>query len=100
MPEPDAAAYEELLERRVDGAPRKRTVQKASRPRQALGAGAFMGAVALGFQQVFDPPDDEEIVLEVEATEPLDERWVSLDYDPTSVARTRANVRPWLAATL
>jgi hypothetical protein len=99
MQEVDAAAYEELLERRVDASHRKRTIPRASRPRQALGAGALMTAVALGFQHVFDPPDDEEIILEVDAAEPLDDRWVTVDHDPTNVARTRAFVRPWLAPT-
>ena len=97
MPDVDAAAHEEHLERRIDGTPRKRTVRKASRTRSALGGGALMGAVALGFQQVFDPPDDEEVVLEVEASEPLDDRWVSYDHDAFSPARSRALVRPWLA---
>jgi hypothetical protein len=53
--------------------------------------------VALGLQEVFDPRDGDEIVLFVDAGgEPDDGQPVTLDYDPTSAARSRAHVRPWL----
>ena len=97
MPEVDPIAHAELLDRRVDGGGPRRPVRKASRRRSAIGGGALMTAVALGFQHVFEPPDEEEVVLEVEASEPLDDRWVAYDHDPFSPARSRATVRPWLA---
>ena len=96
MEEPDAAAHEALIERRIDGDAARRPVRKASRRRSAVGGGALMTAVALGFQHVFEPPDEEEVVLEVEASEPLDDRWVTYEHDPSSPARSRASVRPWL----
>ena len=99
MPEADPIAHAELLERRIDGVVAPRKVKRASRTRSALGGGALMGAVALGFQQVFDPPDDDEVVLEVESTEPLDDRWVTYEHDAFSPGRARATVRPWLAPT-
>jgi hypothetical protein len=98
MPAPDPDAHEALLERRIDGDAARRPVRKATRRRAAVGGSALMTAVALGFQHVFEPPDDEEVVLEVEASEPLDERWVTYEHDPFSPARSRATVRPWLAA--
>lgn len=97
MQEPDAAAHEALLERRIDGDAVRRPVRKASRRRSAVGGSALLTAVALGFQHVFDPPDDDEVVLEVEASEPLDDRWVTYEHDPFSPARSCASVRPWLA---
>lgn len=98
MREPDPIAHELVLERRVDRVAGDRKVRRAGQPRKAIGAGALMTAVALGFQHVFDPPDDEEVVLEVDASEPLDERWVAYDHDATSPSRSRAHVRPWLAS--
>jgi hypothetical protein len=90
--------YDEMTERRIDRpTASRRSVRTAPRPRRALGAGAFITAVALGLQEVFDPRDEEEIVLEVDLSgEPDDDRPVVLDYDPHSAARTRAHVRPWL----
>jgi hypothetical protein len=45
---------------------------------------------------VFDPPKDDEIVLEVDTSElDRDDEPVTVDYDPTSVQRSRAHVRPW-----
>lgn len=93
----DHAAHEALLQRRIDGPGPKRTVKRASRGRQFAGGAAMLTAVGLGLQQVFDPPAEEEVVLEVDATEPLGDRWVTFEYDPASVARSRIHLRPWLA---
>ena len=98
MPAPDPIAHELLLQRRIDRAAGDRKIRRPAPPRRAVGAGAFAAALALGFQHVFQPPDDEEVVLEIEAAEPLDERWVTYEHDPFSPARSRARVRPWLAA--
>ena len=67
--------YDEATERRIDGAPRRRTVRHAPRSRRAVGAGAFMTAVALGLQEVFDPRDADEIVLEVDLSGELTCDW-------------------------
>jgi hypothetical protein len=91
--------YDEATARRIDRSPRRREVRQAPRSRRAFGAGALMTAVALGLQEVFDPRDDDEIILEVDlAGEPHDDQPVTLDYDPHSAARSRAHVRPWLLA--
>ena len=90
--------YDELTERRIDRSTlERRTVRSTPRSRRALGGGALMAAVALGLQEVFDPRDEEEIVLEVDASGAPDaDRPVVVEYDPYSAARTRAHVRPWL----
>lgn len=97
MPDADPLAHEELLERRIDGVRTERKVRRASRPRQLAGGAAMMGAIGLGLQEVFQPKDEEGIVLEVDATEPLDDRWVTYEHDSVSPSRSRALVRPWLA---
>jgi hypothetical protein len=97
VPEPEPAAHEALLERRIDGAGSARKVRRASHGRNLAGSAALLTAVGLGLQEVFQPRDEEEIVLEVEAGEPLDDRWVAYDHDPFSPSRSRALVRPWLA---
>jgi hypothetical protein len=89
--------YDEVTERRIDGRRRRRVARRAPAGARAAGAGAFLAAVALGLQHVFDPDAGEEIVLEIDAAgEPLDEQAVLVDFDPTSVHRSRAHVRPWL----
>ena len=98
MPEPDAAAHDVLLQRRIDGVAPPRKVRRASGGRSLAGSAALLTAVGLGLQEVFQPRDEEEVVLEVEAAEPLDDRWVTYEHDPFSPARSRATVRPWLAA--
>ena len=100
MPEPDPIAHEALLQRRIDGAAaaaERRKVRRASRSRQLAGGAALAGAIGLGLQEVFQPKDEEEIVLEVDATEPLGDRWVAYEHDPYAPSRSRALVRPWLA---
>ena len=89
--------YDEATERRIDGAARRRTVRRAPVGARAAGAGALLTAVALGLQEVFDPRERDEIILEVDTSgEPADDQPVSFHYDPLSVARSRAHVRPWL----
>jgi hypothetical protein len=96
--EPDPIAHEVLLQRRVErAAGDRKVVRRPTPPRRAVGAGAFAAAIALGFQHVFEPPEDEAIVVEVDATEPRGERWVTYEHDPFSPGRSRASVRPWLA---
>jgi hypothetical protein len=93
----DEWPYDPATEARITGTPRRRTVRQASRTRRTLGGGALLTAVALGLQEVFDPRDGDEIVLFVDAGgEPDDGQPVTFDYDPTSAARSRAHVRPWL----
>ena len=66
-----------------------------------VGTVTLVTAIGLGLQQVFDPPADEEIVLEVDMTGLVDDTQpVTFDYDPTSVRRSRALVRPWLFAAI
>ena len=98
MPAPDPDAHEALLARRIDGAAPRRKVKRAAGGRHLAGSAALLTAVGLGLQEVFQPRDDDEVVLEVEAAEPLDERWVTYEHDPFSPARSRAAVRPWLAS--
>jgi hypothetical protein len=98
MEEPDPDAHAALLERRIDGAGSRRKVRRASGGRNLAGSAALLTAVGLGLQEVFQPRDEEEIVLEVEAGEPPGDRWVTYDHDPFSPARSRAMVRPWLAS--
>lgn len=97
MREPDPIAHEVLLQRRIDRQAADRKARRPTPPRRAVGAGAFAAAIVLGFQQVFDSPDDEPIVVEIDAREPLGERWVTYEHDPFSPFRSRAFVRPWLA---
>jgi len=93
----DDRLYDEATERRIDRDPRRRQVQSVPRRRRAIGAGAVMTAVALGLQEVFDPRDGDEVVVEVDRSgEPHDDQPVTLDYDPHSATRSRAHVRPWL----
>lgn len=97
MPAPDPIAHEELLQRRIDGVRAERVVRRASGTRRFVGGAALAGAIGLGLQEVFQPKDEEEVVLEVDATEPLGDRWVTYEHDPLSPRRSAATVRPWLA---
>lgn len=91
--------YDDATLRRIDRQPRRRVMRRAPLGARAMGSGALMTAVALGLQHVFDPPDDDEIVMEIDlAGEGHDDQPVVFDYDPTSVHRSRAHVRPWLLA--
>lgn len=93
----DDGLYDEATSRRIDRRPRQRVVRRAPFGARAVGSGALLTAVALGLQQVFDPPDEDEILLVVDASgEPGHDQPVTFDYDPASVARSRAHVRPWL----
>ena len=92
----DGDEYDDATAARIDHSPRRRTVKRTSSGRRALGGGALMTAVALGFQQVFEPPDREEVVLEVGAAEPDPDQPVDLYLVPEAPARSRARVRPWL----
>jgi hypothetical protein len=93
--------YDEATRRRIDGAPRRRVARRARPGAQFAGTVTLVTAIGLGLQQVFDPPADEEVVLEVDTSRPGgDDEPVTFDYDPTSVRRSRAHVRPWLLATI
>lgn len=96
----DDGLYDEATEQRIDRRSRRRGVPRAPLGARAAGTGALLTAIALGLQEVFDPRERDEIILEVDtAGEPHDDRPVTLDYDPVSVARSRAHVRPWLLPT-
>jgi hypothetical protein len=98
----DEPLYDEATERRIDGAAARRRTVRTDAPRRAraVGAGAFMTAIALGLQEVFDPKDPEEVVFELDDPgEPDEDQPVTLDYDPHSAARSRAHVRPWLLSS-
>jgi hypothetical protein len=94
----DEGLYDEATLRRIDGRRRHRVVRRAPAGARAAGAAAFLTAVALGLQKVFDTTAGEEIVLELDAAGlDRDDQLVSVDLDPTSINRSRAHVRPWLA---
>jgi hypothetical protein len=104
----DEQLYDEATRRRIDGGslasdPARpassspgSSAQVRKRARFAA-TSALMGAIALGLQEVFDPPKDDEIVMEMDSSDPdRDDQPVTFVYDPMSVQRSRANVRPWL----
>jgi hypothetical protein len=101
----DDALYDEATLRRIDrptpGQPRRRVARRAGSKANFAGTVSIVTAIGLGLQQVFDPPADEEIVLELDTTGLVDDdQPVTFEYDPTSVRRSRALVRPWLFATI
>jgi hypothetical protein len=71
-----------------------------ARWRHGAVAGGLLTGLALGLQEVFDPPPEEEIVLEidVDGPPPPDQavRFVMISGVPTA---SRIILRPWLAAT-
>lgn len=92
--------YDDVTERRIDaraGSVRRRVVRRADARAQFRGTVTMVTAIGLGLQQVFDPPAEEEVVLEVDTSGGgHDDEPVTFEYDPTSVHRSRAHVRPWL----
>jgi hypothetical protein len=97
LADPDEGFYDEATERRIDGVSARRATRRVAGVRKASGVGAVLTGIALGLQEVFYPEDDDEIVLVVDADgEPDHGHPVILDFDPTSVHRTRAHARPWL----
>jgi hypothetical protein len=88
--------YDEATRRRIDGGGAVAGRPQAPARARFAGSVALMTAVGLGLQEVVDPPKDDEIVLEVDtAGEGRDDDPVTVDYDPTSVQRSRAHVRSW-----
>jgi hypothetical protein len=63
---------------------------------RAVGGGALLTAVALGLQEVFDPPDDEPIVEEIPSADDEPLPAVTLLLVPGAPRLSRAIVRPWL----
>lgn len=97
----DDPLYDEATRRRIDAGPHRRVARRAGPRAQFAGTVTLVTAIGLGLQQVFDPPAEEEVVLEVDTTGLLDDdQPVTFDYDPTSFRRSRATVRPWLLATV
>ena len=90
--------YDEATARRIDGAVQKTRRRVGGRgPAHFRGTVTMVTAIGLGLQQVFDPPVEEEIVLELDTSgQDHDDEPVTFEYDPTSVRRSRAFVRPWL----
>jgi hypothetical protein len=68
--------------------------------RRGMVAGGLFTGLALGLREVFDPPPDEEVVVEVDVDAPpapeRPVRFVMVDGAPSV---SRIILRPWLAAT-
>ena len=67
------------------------------RVRRQAAAGALVTGLALGLQEVFDPPADDPVVIEVDLSSgDGGDRPVSVVLVPRAPRASRAVVRPWL----
>ena len=86
--------YDELTLRRIDR-PGRRPVRRASGPRQAIGGGALLTAVALGLQEALEP-ESKPVIEEIRPADDDSLPAVSLLLVPDAPRLSRALVRPWL----
>ncbi len=93
--DPLADLYDERTLRRLDGRP-PTPPERPSGARSTVAAGAFVSAIALGLQTVFEPRAVEPIVEEVEPARPSSDDPVRLWFVPGAPRLTRADARPWL----
>ena len=89
--------YDDVTIAALDGRDRPHRAEPAMGMRAHAAAGALVAALALGVQEVMEPRRVDEVVIEVDATEPVDPnqpvRVVHVPYAPRA---SRAYVRPWL----
>ena len=57
--------------------------------RHSTASGAVAAAIALGLQEVFDPPHKDTVAIEQEVPDkPAELGWVELNFDPTDARGT------------
>jgi hypothetical protein len=100
------ALYDESTMARLDRAANSADPQTTSptvpaRPgwRRGAVAGGLLTGLALGLREVFDPPPDEEVILEVDIDAPPPQRPVRFVMVDGAPSASRIILRPWLAAT-
>jgi hypothetical protein len=104
MPELDADYDESTIARLERGGRAQYHVPPPGSPsaragwRRSAATGGLLTGLALGLREVFDPPPDEEVILEVDIDAPpgppAPVRFVMVDGAP---AASRIILRPWLA---
>jgi hypothetical protein len=79
--------------------PPDRTPFRAAARRRVV-TGSLITGLALGLREVFDPPPDEEVVVEVDVdAPPLDHFPARFEMVIGAPSASRIVLRPWLATT-